>query len=999
MRDSTFRANLGLLGTAATLVLGGIAATPQLALAQDEEAAIEEVVVTGSRIRQDPLSARSPIVVVSSEDIRNTGLTSAGDVIQRLTVSGSALNTRFNSSGNFGFPPDGSGVGAGSTQVDLRHLGAKRTLVLVDGIRWVSESSASGVGAATDLNTIPVSIIDRIEVLTDGASAIYGSDAIGGVVNIITKKDFDGLELSGYAGGWDEGDGDTEEFYISLGTGTERTSVFLNGSYSNQDQVSAADRSQSRESAGPGTSNLHGSSGTPQGRQVFPHPTAGFINCAINDGATPAPGETALFFDPNDPCGPNDDFHPWTNADRFNFAPFNLVVTPSERWSIFGQALHEVSENVDFYLKALFNNRRSVNRAAPEPLFLGTGAGGGGLMDQIGIDVTNPFNPFGVTIPADNPSGFITRRPLEGGPRLFEQDVDTWYFGGGLQGEFEAADSSYFWDVNAVWSRNQANQTKTGGYNARKLMMALGPLDECLNDPAGRIPTGTPCVPFNIFGGQGADGTGTITQEMLDFVQFTQQDSSEQELVIISGNVTGEVVELPGGPLGIAVGFEHREEDGQFQPDAVVVAGDTAGLPAQPTAGGFDVDEFYAEVNIPIVSGVPGADLLDVNLAVRTTDVDILDSETTSKFGVRWRPAEDLLFRGTFAEGFRAPSIGELFGSQTRFDATLADPCSDFLNTGVPQNVIDNCIAEGVPADGSYVQTGGQISVLTGGNTALDPETSDGITLSGVYSPAWVDNASWVDVLSIEVNYYDIEVEDAIEPFDAQSILDTCAQTGNDFFCGFISRIQGAGTISAFENRLANVGEIETDGWDLNIEYTSPNLGVGQFAVAWNNSFVNEFTERLKNPQGEVITERNLEGIEVNDTGIPEWTSTLEVVWARNDWSAGWTLRYVDELDESCSDFLDGTPDSLTNLGLCSEPDLNDNSQSRNELDSTVFNDFRGTWTPSQLDGDLDLTIGINNAFDEDPPACYSCSLNGYDPSTYDVPGRFWYFTATYRLD
>ena len=165
----------------------------------------EEVLVTGSRIRQDPLDEKSPILNIDEQEIDRTGLTSIGDFLQRLSVSGSTLNTRFNSSGNFGFPPDGSGIGAGASQVDLRHLGSKRVLVLVDGIRWVSGSSASGVAAATDLNTIPVSIIERIEVLEDGASAIYGSDAIAGVVNIITKKDYDGLGVSAYVGDFSEG--------------------------------------------------------------------------------------------------------------------------------------------------------------------------------------------------------------------------------------------------------------------------------------------------------------------------------------------------------------------------------------------------------------------------------------------------------------------------------------------------------------------------------------------------------------------------------------------------------------------------------------------------------------------------------------------------------------------------------------------------------------------------------------------------------------------------
>ena len=212
--------------------------------------------------------------------------------------------------------------------------------------------------------------------------------------------------------------------------------------------------------------------------------------------------------------------------------------------------------------------------------------------------------------------------------------------------------------------------------------------------------------------------------------------------------------------------------------------------------------------------------------------------------------------------------------------------------------------------------------------------------------------------------------------------------------CDGIARTP-TGVINRFENQLTNVGGIDTDGWDFNVIYATPDYAVGQFTVAWTNTFVNSFDEELLASEGTVT--RSLEGVEENDRGIPEWQSNLNVSWARGDWGAGWTLRFIDELDERCSDFLDGSPDSLANIGVCSSPDFNDNSQSMNELDSTIFNDFRGSYIPSALEGNLELTLGINNAFDEDPPDCYSCSLNGYDPSTYDVPGRFWYVSVLYR--
>jgi iron complex outermembrane receptor protein len=989
------------LAGASALVLSLAIAPADLARAQQAED-MEEVVVTGSRIRQDPLSESGPVMRLSEEDILRSGQTSLGDYLQQLPSSGGALNSRFNSSGNFGFPPDGSGVGAGSSQVDLRHLNAKRVLVLVDGIRWISESSASGVGSATDLNTIPLSIIERIEVLEDGASAIYGADAIAGVVNIITKKNFQGFEISGYGGSFSEGDGDTLETALSIGSVTDQTSVFFNLSYVDQKSISAADVAQARESAGPGTLNLHGSSGTPQGRFVLNDPNTGTdINCTLNNSAVPGSGQTAVFYDPANPCA-GDDFNTWTNEDRFNFAPFNFVVTPSERVSVYGQSEVRFTEQVSFYMKGLFNNRRSTNQAAPEPLFIGSDAGNGNILDTISVDVTNPYNPFGFTVSAEDQAYFMGRRPLEGGPRSFKQDVNTWYMGSGLIGEFSAGDRDFFWDANFVWSRNQANQIKTGGYNARKLKTALGP---AFQDTDGTFRCGTPgnpiagCVPFNFFGGQGANGEGTITDEMLGWVGFTQQDSSEQELVDVTLNISGDIIELPAGMLAFAAGYEFRDQEGSFQPDSVVVAGDSAGIPAQPTSGSYDVSAFYGEVNVPILADMAFADLLDLSLAARSSDYSTFGSETTTKIGARWRPIPDLLFRASLAEGFRAPAIGELFGSQSRFDATIADPCSDFNNTGVSQTVIDNCVAQGVPADGSYVQLGGQISVLTGGNPLLQPETVDSTNFGVVWSPSFVENMNWVEGLTLELTYYRHELSDAIQAVDAQTILDSCGNTGEAAFCGLIGRT-GSGVINSFDNQLTNIGGIDTDGYDFNLTYVSPDTGVGQFRVNWMNSMLNEFTEILLDPSSASgFRERSLEGIEENDRGRPELTSTLIVDWFYGDWNVAWTLRYIDEQTERCSDFLDGSDDSLANLGVCSQPNFTDNSLSLNTLDATMFNDLQVTYRPSRWDGNLSLTLGVNNVFSEDPPACYSCSLNGYDPSTYDMPGNFTYLRATWRQE
>src|SRR5690606_13567876 len=467
----------------------------------------------------------NPVQSISRQDLERSGLRNIGDFLQQLTVSGSTINTRFNSSGNFGFPPDGTGVGAGATYADIHFLGPKRVLVLVDGIRWVNDSSGSGIGAATDLNTIPMAMVDRIEILKDGASAIYGSDAIAGVINIITRKDFEGLGVDAYYGAYDEGDGETASADIIYGLASERASMFVSLSHFDQREVSAADREQSFFPV-PGTGVTQGSSGTPQGRFIFLNPDDAGGLCPENVCNLTTPQGSS--FPGGIPSFP-DDFIPFSDEERFNFAPFNMVLTPSRRTSFFSQMNVEVADNLEFYLRGLYNYRRSVNRAAPEPTFLGSDAGAGGLGDLVSIDATNPYNPFGFTLESGVNFFLLGRRPLEGGPRIFEQDVNTFYAGAGLRGMFMVGENTWHWDVNAADSRSRADQTTYGSYNIRRIANAVGPLADCEADPA--------CVPLNLFG-----GVGSITQDMLEYIQPVLHDLSENRLRIYSANITADLM-------------------------------------------------------------------------------------------------------------------------------------------------------------------------------------------------------------------------------------------------------------------------------------------------------------------------------------------------------------------------------------------------------------------------------------------------------------------------
>ena len=937
---------------------------PLTVQAQDDEDArvLDRIEVTGSRIKRVDIEQQVPVQVISREDIEQTGLTSIGDVIQQITGSGSSLNTKFNSSGNFGFPPDGSGVGAGATTVDLRHLGSKRVLVLVDGLRWVNESSASGVGSATDLNTIPLAIVERIEVLEDGASAIYGSDAIAGVVNIITRRNFDGAQVSAYYGENGEGDGATKQGDISMGGSGDRFDFFIGASYVEQEAIESKDREQARFPV-PGTGLTFGSSGTPNGRFII-------VDDRCDGGVCDITTPNGEFF-PDGPSFP-DDFIPFGTANRFNFAEFNLLLTPSERRSVFAQTRFEVSDSTTWYLKALYNRRDSTNRAAPEPIFLGPEAGTGNpYADDIFISADNPYNPFGVDLVSSGPGAnliLIGRRPVEGGPRIFQQDVDTWYVATGLQGSFDFGDAGWYWDVNFASSENEANQTNFGSYNIRRIAQALGPLAACNADPQ--------CVPLDIF-----SGPGSITPDMLAYIQPVVRDYSKNDLQLFSANLSGDLFELPAGPLAFAAGFEHRRLAGEYRPDALTVAGEYNGVPSLPTSGEYDVDEYFVEFNVPVYDA--GGSRLDASVAGRYSDYSTFGGETTGKLGLRWQFSDQFLLRGTYAEGFRAPSIGELFGSASRFDAVIDDPCLVGVDGSAPEA---NCAAFGVPE--GAVQVNQQISILTGGNPNLQPETSDSWSAGAVWSPAFGSETGWSQRFDVEFTYYSHEIDGAIQAIDAQTQLDLCVAGGPaSVFCEGIARAPTGG-ISSFNNRLVNIGQIETSGWDFDVFWTLPVNDWGQFKLSWQNTIVEDY-EAVTPLGNQLLVDPREPGRQVNDSGIPEWTSNLRLDWSYGDFDAAYTIRHISDMTEDCGDAV--------SFPVCSDPVVigqddegNDILAGTNHLGSTTYHDFQVAWSFDWMKR-TQIAAGVNNIFEKDPPICLSCSLNGYDASNYDVPGRFWY--------
>ena len=946
------------------------AATP--ALAQQPPAAaseqVQEVVVTGSRILQSIAQSTQPLSVISADQIEKTGLASVGDLLQQLTTGGSALNAKFNSSGNFGYPPDGGGIGAGSAQVDLRNLDSKRTLVMVDGLRWVNESSASGVSGSADLNTIPVSIIDHIEILEDGASSIYGSDAIAGVVNIITRKKMDGVEASVYTAEYSKGGRTTEASLTAGGSSGKFAGVFV-ASFFNQDAISSSKWWQSSFPE-PLAGIRAGSSATPQGRASFCDPSIAVPNygsCTPDQGnfydVTLNDGTTTPAWNKNNPTAGT--YHNWSNADRFNFAPLNLLLTPSQRKALFTNLTYDASDDIQLYAKGLFNNRTSTNQAAPEPIFVGPYAGTGGIADTIFVSHLNPYNPYGIDLnPATN-FGWITRRPIEAGLRIFNQDVDTWYFSGGLKGKLHVL-NGFTWDISYADTENKASQKFTGGYNIAKVGIALGDPAVCAAIPG--------CVPLDLFGGQGRQ----ITQAMLKYILAPQIDSSDQTLKLVSANITGTLFHIEDRDAGIAVGAEHRLYTGVFSPDPQRQTGESQDSLAFPVSASYHVNEVYSEFSLPLLKS------LGASAAVRYSDYSTFGNTTTYKGGLRWQPFDDLAVRGTYSTGFRAPNLGELFGL-TQFSATLVDPCGPtgtiVVTPGNNSALAQACRAQGVP--NNFQQANTQIQTFTGGNPSLKPEKSDSYTAGIVYHAGWAEGHGVTERLHFEATYYNHKVKGAIQSEDIQALLAACLNAGgvDPTLCKPFVRAAG-GNLRPPQNFLQNLSQITTSGVDLKANWLSEPLSFGHLSAGLQSTRVNDY--KAADTLG-IVDQRQV-GVEVRNSAIPRWRVNAQLAWGAAGFDVNWNLRFLSGVTEACSNAQKvGVPGCETTKTI-------------HNMRSTLYHDVQVSWTDAFRLTGFKIEAGVNNLFGTNPPICFTCTLNGYDAGTYDLPGAFWNARASYKF-
>lgn len=950
------------------LVMGASAVLALPAVAQEEgdEEEMDAVQVLGSRIKRTDRETSQPVLVLTRETIEKSGFTSVGDVLQRLPEIGPSINTLFNNGGD------------GSTTVDLRNLGASRTLVLMNGRRWVP-----GIGGTVDLNTIPTAVIESIEVLKDGASAIYGSDAIAGVINITTRKDFDGARASAFIGESSEGDGRRYASDFTMGVNGERGNVTMSASFTKEEEIRGGDRAISAVPNFPLSAAATGSSTTPQGRYGVAGLAGTFTNSSPQAGAQNTRGQFRAY-DPN--------------TDAYNFAPDNYLQTPQERSSIFALGRYDIFDNVSFNAHMLFNNRKSSQELAFMPVVLGPGFAAG-LGGTVTVAANNPFNPFGAAVTR------IQRRFNEAGPRRFVQDVNTFRFGAGFSGALEFGDRFFDWETGYSYTNNKQNQATFGLFNLARIRNGLSAIDNpattafdptCVTPGATTVTAATTvagCVPLNILGGQGA-----ITPAMLNYISFTAQDALQTETQNYFANLSGALFTLPAGDVGFSVGYEYRKEAGFDLPDAIIAAGETTGNSRLATGGSFALDELYAETIIPILSDVQFAQMLEAKVAVRYSDYDTFGDTTNWAAGFQWKPINDLKIRGNYNEGFRAPNVLELFRGRSDSFPGLADPCSPSPGSIAQQlpTTVANCrsgLANLPPVPTTYIQPNAQIRITIGGEPTLTPETSQNYTLGFVYSPEYVEG------LETTLDWWRIKIENVIGGRGAATLLTQCYRDRNVQACGRITRAAD-GNITDILSTGENIGFSEIEGIDWSIGYKFPEFDFGNFRVRLDTTyFIKEESQNLAfNPTLPFQYHRNNPINSTVGLGFDRGGTTNRIKaqfnldWELGSWSATWRARYTSGTVESCNSLY-----IALSPGFCTQETLRDaagGALPRTETGSVTYHDFSAAYvTP----WDSTLRVGINNAFDKDPPISTVQFANSFDPQ-FDVPGSFYYMQYTHNF-
>jgi outer membrane receptor protein involved in Fe transport len=960
----------------ASTVFGAVlVASP--ALAQE----VEELVVTGSRIARQDLTSVSPVATVGEAEMKAQGVVNTENLLATLPQAAPGVTGTVN---------NGNG---GVSTVNLRGLGSIRTLVLVDGKRQIPTTSTGTV----DINLIPPAMIERIEVMTGGASAVYGSDAISGVVNFILKRDFEGFEFRGGFSSTDEGDAKIYDASATAGVSFDRGNVMLSLGYNKREPFFQGDSPQDKllvslgeptGGAAPGTLIFSGSGSQEDGR-VNPFVSGRFVtlpgvaNNAANSALFLASGDVRLYRGA---------------PDTYNFAPVNYEQTPQERYSVTAIGRYDLTDTIEATLKGNFVNSRITTQLAPTPI--------GSRTFRFTLD-NNPFltpaakaalNSLGsttaYTIPSssswtagtftdvdsdgdgifDTVTGVFNRRLTEVGPRISNFNFYGFQMQAGLNGAVEAINGS--WELGFQYGNTHGSNSLLGDTSLARIQQALllNPAGTGCLDPSGG------CVPLNFY------GLGEISPAAAAFIGTRINSTQDFEEIIAQAFLSGDTenfFSLPAGPIGFAIGAEYRSDEFAFRPSQDLAVGNLTGFNASPPVAGYiDVYELYGETRIPLLKDLPFVQDLSLELAGRLSDYSSQDKLTkTYKIAGDWQVIEDLRLRASYNRAVRAPSVGELFSPVSNGFPTATDPCSQ---QGAPNAATRQaCINSGVAANlVGVIQANQQTQTLTGGNPDLEPEVADTYTAGIVWTPSYVPG------LSVTVDYFNIKIDDYIASFGGSTanVLNVCYKNttvnGNPTspYCQAVRRLAN-GSIDFVSLQLQNVAKQTTEGVDVQVTYQFDLVDVGLpdwgslairslYTNTWDLTFTpDEISAPLK------CADKFGPNCNGGGTGItPRHKVNTSLVWKYKNYGVNLVWNHLD-------DVIDDNPNTAFTV---------------EKIGAKNYINLSADWEATE---NVSFTAGVRNLTQESYPILggnASPSNSGY-PNTYDVLGRVFFANFTLR--
>ncbi len=971
IRDGGKRRHMRTILLGSVVAIGGLSA-PAIAadLAADVSvSSIEQVVVTGSRIATRDFLANSPITTLSVATIDSTGavtLEGALDTLPQFTVGSGATTTGFYANG--------------MATVNLRGLGSTRNLVLLDGKRLQPSNSQQIV----DINTIPKAIIGDIEIITGGASAVYGSDAIAGVINFKTRK-FEGVEVnteyssSGYGGG-------TQDYSVLFGGNFsgDRGNALISLSYTKRDSISYQNIPFFQKNEGQGDLRT--------GEGVYNPSTNAPSQAAINtlfSGYGYAAGTVSassnlsfntdgtLFSATNGVTnfkGSSDNELSVKNSQIYYKNIYLLSQTPLERYTVFAKGSYDISENIKAFAQAQFVTYTSTTLAEPGNTTLT-------------IPSTNPFVPTALaTLLASrsNPTAsfLLDKRFYESGPRANNREFNVFQLQAGLSGQVAAIDGE--WEVYASHGATRVTTISPGSVVKSKLYTLLN-----ASDGGASICDGG----YNPF------GLTTLSSACYNYIVASPQQRTNIDQNIVEANLQGHAFNLPAGEVRFAIGVGYRGDNYDYKPDSDIANGTTIGVPsAGASSGSTHVYEGFAELRVPVLKNLPAVQNLDIDLAYRYSDYNLSGGASTYKVDANWSVFDALRLRGGYQRAVRAPNVGELFVAPTSGSAAIGeissgggDPCaynSSARTGGNAVKIKTLCVAQGVPSTliDTFANAQNDIVATNVGNTALKPEIAGtytvGTVLSSPFSHPLFDHAL------LSVDYYSIGVSNAIGVIGGLQALDKCfnldgsnpTYSANNYYCSLLNRNTSTGKIEGVQQPTENLGAYKTRGIDVQADWQTALDAFGldvPGTVGLNATVSYLFSFQVQSVKG---------GSWGNYTGtvgsafngsigsLPRWKSVANATYANDDFGFGLRWRHIGQLH--------------------SADRANNPSSTTPDTDAFDVFDLFANW---KITDSLGLRGGINNIFDRDPPIVDGTAGNT-EAGTYDILGRVFYASFKVKL-